>query len=97
MVAANEKAGPPSRWLTNIRREQLDKELNDDKKKNELASKRYMSFVDSDSEDERQQDIRGKDLLTFLDHIDRSLKVEQTVLNTWAAKDKDDTSEKEKT
>ena len=84
----------PSRWLTMIRKEQVDKEVNDEKQKTSEIARKYKMFTadDSDSdksEDNKQQDIRGKDLLNFLDNIDRHLQVENAVLKAWQTNDKD--------
>ena len=77
-----------------IRKEQIDKEVNDEKQKTSEIARKYKMFTQDDtdsgkSEDEKQQDLRGKDLLNFLDNIDRHLKVENTVLSAWQSNDKD--------
>ncbi len=46
-----------------------------------------MIFSDTDSEYEKQQDIKGKELLSYLNEIDQHLKVEQAVLNELEGKE----------
>ena len=74
-AGAQAAEGPPSRWLSLIRKEQLDREMATDEKERRQRQ-RYLEFEDTDSDDEKTGDMRGQDLLKFLDNIDRHLAVE---------------------
>ena len=72
--------------MEKIRRDQLEKRAKEEQAKREREA-RWKLLLDSDSEGEQKtlnyKDIRGPDMVNFLDQIDAHLKAEQAVLDAW--------------